>query len=254
MQVFRYLVELRIRFCFCFFSFVLTFCIFFLFSEEFLYLMLSPLCLKTLPNCAFIYTQITEIVIILCYISFVGTCIFELPFFIYQLWCFLIPALYQHEFIEIRWYYFLGLFLFCFGIVFGFFILIPYVWNFLVTYNLGNIQFMPKINEYIPLMLYLLLFSGIIQLVPLMILLLASTGFLKIAFFYNNRFLLYTIILLFISLISPPDFISQLFLFVFCIIFYEISILNLILWSNFLKEASFVKRKPLILNKIKLSK
>lgn len=254
MRFLEYLTELRIRSCFCFFSFILTFCIFFLFSEEFLYIMLSPLCIKTSPNCLFIYTQITEVFLILCYISLVGTCIFEIPYFIYQGWCFLIPGLYQYEFFEIRWYYFMGVLLFWFGIFFGYFLLIPYLWNFLITYNLGNIQFMPKVNEYIPLMLYILLFSGFIQIIPLVILFLTSIGFLQIPFFYKNRFLLYTAILLCISLISPPDFISQLFLFIFFIVFYEISILNLLLWSNFLKEVSLFKRKPLKMDKKILSK
>src|SRR3984893_16455472 len=80
---------------------------------------------------------------------------------LYQIWLFVAPALYKHERSAITGFLFSTVFLFLGGIAFGYFITLPYMLNFLVSFQ-GPVVPMISINEYFDLTLLVLMGLGLV--------------------------------------------------------------------------------------------
>src|SRR5207245_5173032 len=65
------------------------------------------------------------------------------PWILYQVWLFVAPALYRHERSAITGFLFSTVFLFLAGIAFGYFISLPYVLRFLISFQ---VPVVPLIN------------------------------------------------------------------------------------------------------------
>src|SRR5260370_14011250 len=78
------------------------------------------------------------------------------PFVLYQIWLFVAPALYKHERSAITGFLFSTVFLFLAGIAFGYFISLPYVLRFLISFQ-GPVVPLINIDEYFDLILLVLL-------------------------------------------------------------------------------------------------
>ncbi len=74
------------------------------------------------------------------------------PVVLYQIWLFVAPALYKHERSAITGFLFSTVFLFLGGIAFGYFVTLPYILKFLVSFQ-GPVVPMISINEYFDLTL-----------------------------------------------------------------------------------------------------
>src|SRR5712664_1404886 len=77
------------------------------------------------------------------------------PVVLYQIWLFVAPALYKHERGAITGFMFSTVFLFLAGIAFGYFVTLPYVLRFLVSFQgpISSIKPMITVNEYFDLTL-----------------------------------------------------------------------------------------------------
>src|SRR5580692_1050804 len=77
------------------------------------------------------------------------------PVVLYQIWLFVAPALYKHERGAISGFLFSTVFLFLAGIAFGYFVTLPYILRFLVSFQgtAGPISPMITVNEYFDLVL-----------------------------------------------------------------------------------------------------
>src|ERR1700682_5727485 len=78
------------------------------------------------------------------------------PIVLYQFWLFVAPALYKHERSAITGFLFSTVFLFLSGIAFGYFIMLPSVLKFLISFQ-GPVVPLISINEYFDLTLMVLL-------------------------------------------------------------------------------------------------
>src|SRR6266481_6975451 len=86
------------------------------------------------------------------------------PFVLYQIWLFVAPALYKHERSAVTGFLFSTVFLFLAGIAFGYFITLPYILRFLVSFQgpISSIKPMITVNEYFDLVLLVLLGLGLV--------------------------------------------------------------------------------------------
>ena len=83
------------------------------------------------------------------------------PWVLYQIWLFVAPALYKHERSAVTGFLFSTVFFFWPGIAFGYFVSLPYVLRFLVSFqNLAAVAPLLNINEYFDLILLVLLGPG----------------------------------------------------------------------------------------------
>lgn len=156
---------------------------------------------------------------------FVGGFIMAFPFVFNEFWKFVKPALTKNELKKTRGVIFWVSFLFFTGILFGYFILMPFSMNFLAAFSMSDsIQNIWTIKSYINTMMPLVLGSGLAFQMPLVIYFLAKIGIVTGSFLRKNRRYAIVAILIIAAIITPPDVISQVVVTLPLWLLYEISI------------------------------
>jgi sec-independent protein translocase protein TatC len=127
------------------------------------------------------------------------------PWILYQIWLFVAPALYKHERSAITGFLFSTVFLFLAGIAFGYFVSLPYVLRFLISFQ-GPVVPLISINEYFDLILMILLGLGLVFELPVLIFFLSLFGIVTPKFLMKNfRYAILVIALLAAVLTPTPD-------------------------------------------------
>ena len=127
------------------------------------------------------------------------------PVVLYQLWLFIAPALYKHERKAVTGFLFSTVFLFLAGISFGYFVTLPYVLHFLVSFK-GPVVPMISINEYFDLILMILLGLGLVFELPILIFFLSLFGIVTPKFLWQNMRYAILLIAVAAAIITPtPD-------------------------------------------------
>lgn len=156
---------------------------------------------------------------------FVSGFIMAFPFVFNEFWKFVKPALTKNELKKTRGVIFWVSFLFFTGILFGYFILMPFSMNFLAGFSMSDsIQNIWTIKSYINTMMPLVLGSGLAFQMPLVIYFLAKIGIVTGSFLRKNRRYAIVAILIIAAIITPPDVISQVVVTLPLWLLYEISI------------------------------
>ena len=112
------------------------------------------------------------------------------------------------------------------GAAFGYFVVFPPAFRFLVGYNNEFLTSMPAVSEYFSLAIRLLLAFGFIFEMPIFMVFLAKVGLVDVSFLNRNR--KYAILINFIiaAILTPtPDVVNQMMMGVPLMILYEISVL-----------------------------
>jgi sec-independent protein translocase protein TatC len=127
------------------------------------------------------------------------------PWILYQVWLFVAPALYKHERSAITGFLFSTVFLFLSGIAFGYFIMLPYILRFLISFQ-GPVVPLISINEYFDLILMILLGLGLVFELPILIFFLSLFGIVTPKFLLQNFRYAILIIAIVAAIITPtPD-------------------------------------------------
>lgn len=143
-----------------------------------------------------------------------------------QVWRFVAPGLYRHEqrvllpFTLVSTVCFLG------GAAFGYFVVFPPAFRFLVGYASATLEPLPAVSEYFSLALRLLLAFGIVFELPVFMVFLAKIGVVDTAFLRRNR--KYAVLICFVvaAILTPtPDVVNQLMMAGPLMVLYEVSIL-----------------------------
>lgn len=157
--------------------------------------------------------------------SAVGALVIGFPYIIGQLWGFVKPALSPTMKCRTRLIVWKIVFWFFLGVAFSYFVIAPLGINFLANYEAnGSIQNIIDVSSYISTVLGVCLAGGLVFQLPLLIRLLASIGIITSAWLKKNRKIAIVVILVLSALITPPDIISQLLIFVPFYILYEYGI------------------------------
>src|SRR5262244_1841323 len=116
-------------------------------------------------NPQLIYTDPTDYLGLLIKLSIYIGIVLASPVVLYQVWMFVAPALYKHERSAITGFLFSTVFLFLAGIAFGYFVMLPHLLEFLITFqvvSLPGVVPMITITEYFDLTLMILLGLGLV--------------------------------------------------------------------------------------------
>jgi sec-independent protein translocase protein TatC len=115
--------------------------------------------------------------------------------------------------------------LFIFGILFGYFIIVPLSVDFLTNYSVsGEVENLINLNSYISTVTSATLATGIVFELPLFVFFLSKIGLITPAFLRRNRKYAIVIILIVAAIITPPDVFSQILVSLPLFVLYEISI------------------------------
>ncbi|MBZ5200906.1 twin-arginine translocase subunit TatC [Planomicrobium chinense] len=148
----------------------------------------------------------------------------SLPFLCYFLWQFVKPGLLEPEAKFIGLYSPAMLLLFILGISFGYFIVNPLSFQFLIGLGEANFAVMISASEYVHFLIMTTIPLGLLFELPIVAMFLSSIGLLTSSSMKNVRKWSYLVIAVVSALITPPDFISQLIVLIPMAILYEASI------------------------------
>jgi sec-independent protein translocase protein TatC len=147
-----------------------------------------------------------------------------LPFLCHFLWQFVKPGLNERESQFLSLYSPIMFLLFLGGITFGYFIVNPLSYNFLVSLGAMNFNVMVSAQEYASFLLMTTVPLGLLFELPIVAMFLATIGLLTADSMKKVRRWSYLSLAIISALITPPDFISQLIVLIPMALLYEISI------------------------------
>ncbi|MBK8444555.1 MAG: twin-arginine translocase subunit TatC [Sphingobacteriales bacterium] len=158
-------------------------------------------------------------------VSVLAGFIVSFPYILWELWRFLRPALHPHERRYAEGLVFYASLLFFVGILFGYYIMSPFSINFLATYSVSDkVSNLIGLSSYISLLSTVVLSSGIMFELPMLVYLLSKAGILSPDIMREYRRHAVVIILMISAIITPPDVMSQILVFIPVYVLYEVSI------------------------------
>ncbi len=145
---------------------------------------------------------------------------------ILAIWSFIKPALFPHERKYVYILFPVTLLLFCGGIVFAYFGILPLVLKFFIYIAGSNLDTMFKVDQYVSFVTAFTIPFGLVFELPVIVFFLAKMGVVTSQTLSRNR--KYAILIIFIlaaALTPGPDPISQMMMGIPVYILYEISVL-----------------------------
>lgn len=161
-------------------------------------------------------------------IAFFAGLFLSLPVILYQLWKFIAPGLLSHERKYVVPFLLLGTLFFTFGLLFCYFIVLPFALTFLVGYGTDmGLRPLLSIGSYVDFLLKFLLAFGLIFELPLAITLLARIGLITPEFLSRNRKYAILINAILAAVLTPtPDVFNMMLMMIPLLLFYELGILG----------------------------
>ncbi len=223
MSVYDHIGELRKR--------LIIVVVFFLFAMVGSFFLAEPLIVylqhadeaKELTMNAF---RLTDPIKVYMEFAFIIAFIMTFPISLYQLWAFISPGLYEKERKVTLSYIPISLLLFLTGISFSYFVLFPFVVDFMTRLSERlHIEQVIGINEYFDFLIQLTIPFGLLFQLPVVIMFLTRLGIVTPDFLTKVRKYAYFVLLVIGAFITPPELISHLMVTIPLFILYEISIL-----------------------------
>ena len=236
-----HLTELRYRLAYLLIGYVTAVITAYFFSEELLYIIAKPLLYdgNSLEERRLIYTNITEAFTTQLILAlYVGLYII-IPNIIYQAWSFLKPGLYFNEQKFLKKTLGPSIILFALGLFLTFSVLIPAICKFFVGFETNledgaiQIQLEAKISEYVFIVTYKIFLISILSQYPLIILSLIYLEVIDFEWLVKQRKFFILGFFILGAMCTPPDILSQIFLALLLITFYEGTLISLLAYKNY---------------------
>ena len=158
-------------------------------------------------------------------VSFFAALVGSLPIILAQLWMFVAPGLYANEKKMIIPFIVGGTSMFVIGVLFSYYVVTPFGFNFLITF--GSFSFTPLINieEYVGFFTKIMFGFGIAFELPIFAYFLGLLGMVDDR--QMREFFRYAVVIIFIvaAFLTPPDVLTQFLMAGPLVILYGISIL-----------------------------
>lgn len=151
--------------------------------------------------------------------------IFAFPYLVWEVWRFIKPGLHDTEANASRGIIFSSAILFFFGVLFGYFILVPFGINFLSTYSVSaEIQNTFSLSNYIGFITMFVLMSGVMFELPVATFLLAKAGIVDDTIMKDHRKHAGVVIMILSAIITPADVGTMIVVAIPLWVLYEVSI------------------------------
>jgi len=252
----EHLAELRNRLIWSVGAFLVALILCFIVAEPILDFLLHPieLAMRELgnPNPTMQYTAPQEYFFTLMHIAVVAGLMLSFPVIGYQLWRFIAPGLYRNEKSAFLPFLIASPVLFFAGAAFAHFIVTPMAMKFFLGFadsysllsailpGLGDtpgadlavpetsegieIVFQGKVNETLDISLKLIMAFGLCFQLPVLLTLMGTAGMISAKGLAGMRKYAIVLILLISAVVTPPDVLSQMILFMAVYPLYEVSI------------------------------
>ncbi|MDF0728717.1 twin-arginine translocase subunit TatC [Cytobacillus sp. S13-E01] len=170
--------------------------------------------------------RLTDPIKIYMQFAFIVAFVITSPIILFQFWSFISPGLYEKERKVTLSYIPISVLLFLAGISFSYFILFPFVVDFMgrLAERLAINQVI-GINEYFQFLLQLTLPFGLLFQLPVIVMFLTRLGIVTPMYLIKVRKYAYFILLVIGAFITPPEIISHMMVTIPLFGLYEISII-----------------------------
>ncbi|EAQ12132.1 twin-arginine translocase subunit TatC [Maritimibacter alkaliphilus] len=237
----EHLAELRTRLIYSVLAFIVAMVICFTVWNPVFNFLTQPLCEAQSAagdDCGLILIKLQEGFFLAVSISLLGGLVLSFPIISYQMWRFVAPGLYKNEKSAFLPFLFASPVMFFLGAAFAFYVVTPLAFDFFlgfqqdgtltsdgdITNTTAGVAFQGSAQEYLKLTIKFIVAFGLCFQLPVLLTLMGKAGLVSSKGLRSMRKYAVVGILVLAALVTPPDVITQVILFVVVYGLYEISI------------------------------
>jgi sec-independent protein translocase protein TatC len=235
------LIELRNRLIYSLATFISISMISFFYKESMLYFVVKSSLFQIKNDLPFfIYTNLTEVFATYFKLAVLTGIYLTLPVFLLHSWLFIRTGLYKSEYHSTKNLFLIFTNLWLFNNFFIYNLILPLIWNFFLRFGTNgsksplSLFFEIKLTEYVEFLLSTITCCSLsLQFFMAILLWTVTNNQYTLFSFKENRRYVYTLIIVFAALITPPDLSSQLILSAPFLFTYEFLLLSLLIKNEY---------------------